>query len=219
MLTFRLYWLKKITGLCTLSMDFKSKGKTFILRGGTSLSKGHKLINRFSEDLDLLIDPPENMSVAIGRNQDKEPHRKSRADYFNWLAENIKIRGISNVERDKDFDDEKFRSGGIRLSYPTELDPPEDVKPGILLEVGFDQISPNTLITISSWAYDYAKVKVKIIDNRAKSIPCYNPGYTLVEVQHIKISMGWKPTHLRGWRISENPLIFKVLLTYKGKRV
>ncbi|MEH2503282.1 putative nucleotidyltransferase component of viral defense system [Bradyrhizobium sp. AZCC 1578] len=33
-------------------------GYTFQLKGGTSLSKGHQIINRFSEDIDILIEPP-----------------------------------------------------------------------------------------------------------------------------------------------------------------
>ena len=33
-------------------------GLTFQLKGGTSLSKGHKVIDRFSEDIDILIEPP-----------------------------------------------------------------------------------------------------------------------------------------------------------------
>ncbi|WP_249734846.1 nucleotidyl transferase AbiEii/AbiGii toxin family protein [Bradyrhizobium sp. sGM-13] len=36
-------------------------GFTFQLKGGTSLSKGHQIINRFSEDIDILIEPPTGM--------------------------------------------------------------------------------------------------------------------------------------------------------------
>ncbi|WP_275189952.1 nucleotidyl transferase AbiEii/AbiGii toxin family protein [Bradyrhizobium sp. CSA112] len=36
-------------------------GFTFRLKGGTSLSKGHQIINRFSEDIDILIEPPTGM--------------------------------------------------------------------------------------------------------------------------------------------------------------
>jgi predicted nucleotidyltransferase component of viral defense system len=32
---------------------------TFQLKGGTSLSKGHQIINRFSEDIDIRIEPPQ----------------------------------------------------------------------------------------------------------------------------------------------------------------
>ena len=44
-------------------------GFVFELKGGTSLSKGFKLINRFSEDIDILIHPPGELPV--GKNQKK----------------------------------------------------------------------------------------------------------------------------------------------------
>jgi predicted nucleotidyltransferase component of viral defense system len=34
---------------------------TFELKGGTSLSKGFQIINRFSEDIDIRIEPPDMM--------------------------------------------------------------------------------------------------------------------------------------------------------------
>src|SRR5690606_31576415 len=47
---------------------------------------------------------------------------------------------------------------------------------------GFDATTPNEKVTISSWAYDLAVDKsVPVIDNRAKDVLCYHPGYTLVE--------------------------------------
>jgi hypothetical protein len=49
------------------------------------------------------------------------------------------------------------------------------------LELGFDDVTPNSPRTISSWAYDYALGKVDIIDNRAIDVACYHPGYTFVE--------------------------------------
>ena len=55
------------------------------------------------------------------------------------------------------------------------------LKEGILLEVGFDDVTPNEPKDVTSWAYEYAADKVEVKDNRAKAIPCYSPGYTLVE--------------------------------------
>jgi hypothetical protein len=49
------------------------------------------------------------------------------------------------------------------------------------LKQGFDTVAPNIDKDISSWAYDYAASRVELIDNRALAIPCYEPGYTLVE--------------------------------------
>ena len=72
----------------------QTSGMNFQMKGGTSLSKGHKLIHRFSEDIDLLIEPPIHMDVAVGPNQDKPQHRQSRKAYYDWLAQNIVIDGV-----------------------------------------------------------------------------------------------------------------------------
>jgi hypothetical protein len=156
-------------------------GYKFELKGGTSLSKGFQIIDRFSEDIDIRIEPPPERGVKTGPNQDKPTHRQSRKDFYDWLAQTIQIDGIERVERDTAFDNEKYFSGGIRLFYKTLTEPVENLREGVLLEVGFDDVTPNTPKDISSWAYDYAAGKVDIIDNRAKGVACYDPRYTFVE--------------------------------------
>jgi len=104
--------------------------------------------------------------------------------HYDWLANEIKIDGITLVERDTAFDDpDYYRSGGIRLLYKSKTNPIQGVKEGILLEAGFDTVTPNDDLTISSWAFDRAiqNKSVDIIDNRAVEISCYRPGYTFVE--------------------------------------
>lgn len=162
-------------------------GKTFYLKGGTSLSKGFKIIDRFSEDIDILIEPEEGQKVYCGRNHDKPAHVESRKKYYEALAKGLKIDGIYKIARDPAFDDKtgKYRSGGIRLHYNTPIETPDDIKEGVLLEVGFDKVEPFGRITISSWAFDYAKNKEFLyIDNRAIDVPCYRPEYTFVEKLH-----------------------------------
>jgi hypothetical protein len=98
------------------------------------------------------------------------------------LAREIRIPGIVAAERDTDFDDEKLRSAGIRLVYPTTIGSLQGVKSGVLLEVGFDDTSPNRPVTISSWAYDTAVARgVSVRDNRALDVLCYEPSHTFVE--------------------------------------
>ena len=92
--------------------------------------------------------------MKVDRNQDKAAHVESRRAFYDWLTRSIPIPGIVAVERDTDFDDEKLRSAGIRLVYPTTLASLQGVKSGVLLEVGFDDTAPNRTVTISSWAYD-----------------------------------------------------------------
>lgn len=170
------YWI--MHGLWGL----QAQGFVFELKGGTSLSKGFGVIHRFSEDIDIRIEPPADMDVKTGRNQDKPAHIASRLAYYDELAKRISIPGIDSVERDTFFDDEKMRSAGIRLFYSPRTAALTGVKDGILLELGFDDTAPNRAVTISSWALDFALDRgVQAFDNRAVDVPCYAPTHTFVE--------------------------------------
>ncbi|MBB1177681.1 nucleotidyl transferase AbiEii/AbiGii toxin family protein [Brevundimonas aurantiaca] len=169
------YWIMHVLwGLQQLGMAFE-------LKGGTSLSKGYGLIDRFSEDIDILIHPTE--PLPTGRNHTKPAHIDRRRAFFDGLVPQLAIPGIVEVLRDHAFDNDRLFSAGIRLIYP-ELTPlPQGVKAGVLLEAGFDQVSPNAPRLISSWAWDRASAAGvdDLIDNRAVDVRCYDPGYTLIE--------------------------------------
>lgn len=170
------YWI--MHGLWGL----QAQGFVFELKGGTSLSKGFGVIHRFSEDIDIRIEPPADIDVKTGRNQDRPAHIASRLAYYDELAKRISIPGIDSVERDTFFDDEKMRSAGIRLSYSPRAAALAGVKDGILLELGFDDTAPNRPVTISSWALDFALDRgVQAFDNRAVDVLCYAPTHTFVE--------------------------------------
>ncbi len=52
-----------------------AQGFLFELKGGTSLSKGFGIIKRFSEDIDIRIDPRNaGFDVFTGKNQNKPKH-------------------------------------------------------------------------------------------------------------------------------------------------
>jgi hypothetical protein len=172
------YWIMR----CLYGLG--AQGFGFELKGGTSLSKGFGIIHRFSEDIDIRIDPAcAPFEVFTAANQTKKArHIEARREFYDCLAANIHIDGIVGVTRDHAFDDEKYRSGGIRLHYESPFDHPTGLKEGILLEVGFDDTTPNIPRTISSWAFDRAaKADVAARDNRAIEVSCYQPGYTFVE--------------------------------------
>jgi predicted nucleotidyltransferase component of viral defense system len=59
------YWIMH----CLYSLQ--QLGLKFELKGGTSLSKGFDIIGRFSEDIDIRIEPPESMNVSTKANQNK----------------------------------------------------------------------------------------------------------------------------------------------------
>jgi hypothetical protein len=156
-------------------------GLAFELKGGTSLSKGFQIVHRFSEDIDIRIEPPVGMDVKTGKNQTKPAHIKGRSDFYEWLTKTIKIDGIVSVAHDTSVDNKDLFSAGIRLAYKNIAAPVEGLREGVLLEAGFAKVTPNEPKDISSWAYDDAADKVEIMDNRAKDVACYHPGYTLVE--------------------------------------
>ncbi|MEQ1587543.1 MAG: nucleotidyl transferase AbiEii/AbiGii toxin family protein [Cyclobacteriaceae bacterium] len=170
------YWIMHVLyGLKKMGLDFE-------LKGGTSLSKGYRIIDRFSEDIDIYIHPPLKLGVNENPKNTKDKAVEGRKKFYDWLADHIAIDGIVEKERDPEFDDlEYYRSGGIRLMYNNRKDQVEGLKAGILLEAGFDTVIPNKEITISSWAYEKGVQSIQIIDNRAVDIKCYHPGYTFVE--------------------------------------
>ena len=172
------YWIMHVLyGLKTLGLDFE-------LKGGTSLSKGFKIIERFSEDIDIHIKPPTKFSINENPKNTNPKNVEARKNFYDWFAVTITMDGIISVERDPLFDEtDYYRSGGIRLHYGSKTEQVDGIKDGILLEAGFDNVTPNQPITISSWAYNKAKetTTIDIIDNRAIDVLCYHPGYTFVE--------------------------------------
>ena len=57
------YWvMHSLYGLQQMAFSFEFKG-------GTSLSKGYGIIERFSEDIDIRIEPPAEMTVAVNPKQ------------------------------------------------------------------------------------------------------------------------------------------------------
>jgi hypothetical protein len=162
----------------------KMQGYNFQLKGGTSLSKGFGLIDRFSEDIDIHINPPAELNINENPKTDKAANNLKKKAFYDTLAQEISIDGIVTVERDVAFDNEKnYNSGGIRLHYISHSGSIPGLKDGILLEAGFDTVAPNMPVNISSWAFERASqvAGIDIIDNRAIDITCYDYRYTFVE--------------------------------------
>lgn len=163
--------------------SLNQQGIEFELKGGTSLSKGYGLIHRFSEDIDIHIRT--NFGLSIEGNADKPKVKAARKEFYDVLANSLSMNGIIEIVRDHDFDDtDKYRSGGIRLYYKSYTPTLEGLKDGILLEAGFDTVTPNSPIDISSWIWEHLisiKASDNYINNTAIGVQCYHPGYTLVE--------------------------------------
>lgn len=162
----------------------KKQGYDFQLKGGTSLSKGFGIIERFSEDIDMHVNPPQELGINENPNNSNAKNVEKKKQYYDQLAAEISINGITSVEHDTAFDDpKKYNNGGIRLYYKKVTGQIEKLKEGILLEAGYDNVAPNSQVMITSWAYEKAIAikEIDLIDNRAVDILCYDPRYTFVE--------------------------------------
>lgn len=171
------YWImQSLYGLRKLGFQFE-------LKGGTSLSKGFNIIDRFSEDIDIHIHPPKEFCINENPKNTNPNNSEKRFQFFEYLAKTIVIDGIVEIVRDHNFDDTNYyRSGGIRMLYNSHFNSIAGVKEGVLLEVGFDNVNPNIPIDVSSWALDKAlKASVDVKNNIAVQVPCYHMGYTFVE--------------------------------------
>ena len=128
----------------------QQQGFEFELKGGTSLSKGFNIIDRFSEDIDIQIHPAASLEIKSGKNHDKKSHIESRRFFFDNLANLLAIKGLA-FQRDHEFDDvAKMRSAGIRGTYQSHFPSLVALKEGVLLEVGFDKTTPYDCRTVSS---------------------------------------------------------------------
>lgn len=178
--------------------SLQQQGIEFELKGGTSLSKGYGLIHRFSEDIDIHIRT--NFGLPIEGKEDKSQVKTARKEFYDVFAKSLLINGIKEIVRDHEFDDkEKFRSGGIRLYYESYTPTLEGLKDGILLEAGFDTVTPNSPTDISSWIWEHLisiGAHINYINNTATGVQCYHPGYTLIE----KLQ-----TIVRKYRNRDNP--------------
>ncbi len=55
----------------------KREGFAFEMKGGTSLSKGWRCIDRFSEDIDIRFEPPEGLNLK----GEKPAHIEARCEF------------------------------------------------------------------------------------------------------------------------------------------
>ncbi|MEO7044656.1 MAG: nucleotidyl transferase AbiEii/AbiGii toxin family protein, partial [Ferruginibacter sp.] len=100
------YWIMHVLyGLKESKYDFE-------LKGGTSLSKGYGIIDRFSEDIDIHIKPPAEFNINENPKNTKIANIAARKEFYDWLATDIKIHGIISQQRDEIFDEPKYYRSG-----------------------------------------------------------------------------------------------------------
>ncbi len=164
----------------------RDAGLRVYFKGGTSLSKGFGLIQRFSEDLDVKLDA-EDLPPVDSWTSEGVTTTTQREGFFRALEERILIPG-ADVEELSDLRDRSWRNAVFAIRYPGRVADvlPEGVRPFVQLEVGSARVTPGAERPISSWVHDHlgretAGLDSKYIDNRPKDIHCVSPDVTLLE--------------------------------------
>jgi len=156
-------------------------------KGGTSLSKGFGLIQRFSEDLDLMIRAGMVTSlpnVKSWTSTKKRPVAQRQA-FYDALADALVVPSV-RVEIDRSRIDKRARGADYLGHYPgvrlTKLAPA--MSPFVHLEVGHARVVPYVEKMLSSFVHDYLDAQGMLgdyKDNRPTAVRCVHPFVTLFE--------------------------------------
>lgn len=173
-----------------------------VFKGGTSLSKGWKVIERFSEDIDIALD--RGFLGFDGELGKKKISRLRRASY-DFISEELSSQ-LQDAFKSTGFKDVRIRVEKvehidqdpliIEIYYPklTELD--TYLKPGVLLEVGCRSLrEPFTNKPISSYIGEH--FPDKDFADKSIHIPVVNAERTLLEKIFLLHEEHQRPTAKR----------------------
>jgi hypothetical protein len=155
-------------------------------KGGTSLSKGFGLIERFSEDLDLKVEPGAVAGVRAVSNWKSEGTKATaeRKAHFETLAETLAVPGATVALGSTV--DPTYRSANIQVEYPGKhrASLHAVLRPFVLLEVGSARVTPFVPRAMTSFIHDHLERLGHLAgfqDNRPQSVRCVHPLVTLLE--------------------------------------
>lgn len=173
----------------TLEIIFQmSIAKHLVFKGGTSLSKAWKLINRFSEDIDLAIDKAffEGYSGEISKSKisklRKEAGIYTTGIFFEELQEEFKAKGFNDLDFiviDAEDSDQDPRV--IEIYYPNSIkSQSEYVLPRVQIEVSCRSLrEPFTVKSFGGLVDEvYAD---KVFAEPLFDVPTVNPERTCLE--------------------------------------
>jgi len=156
-------------------------------KGGTSLSKGFGLIQRFSEDLHLMVERGTVTSlpeVTSWTSTNKGPAAKRRA-FYDALAAALVVPDVT-VEQDVTQVDKQARGGDYLARYPgallAALGPA--MSPFVRLEVGRARVVPHVQKALGSFVHVHLEQQGLLgdyQDNRPTGVRCVHPMVTLFE--------------------------------------
>jgi hypothetical protein len=160
------YWVSQV--LRVLGRDFEGD---FIFKGGTSLSKGYRLVERFSEDIDVLVVPGERSRGATDRLM--KAMAAAAATGVGGSATGVGGR-------------ESGRHRSYEIAYAATREPTALIRTSVLLEMGVrGGAHPHTQVPISSLLGDAlvaAGTDLGEFDDLAPfEVAVLHPGRTLLE--------------------------------------
>ena len=156
-------------------------------KGGTSLSKGFGLIQRFSEDLDLMVERGTVgglPAVTSWTSANKGPLAKRRA-FYDALAAALVVPDVT-VEHDATRVDRQARGADYLARYPGALlaDLGPAMSPFVRLEVGRARVVPHVERPLTSFVHAHLEEQgllADFVDNRPAGVRCVHPMVTLFE--------------------------------------
>jgi hypothetical protein len=165
----------------------QAQGWELWFKGGTSLSKGFSLIERFSEDLDLRLQPGPGRTLpeVSSWTKDSPSHVASRRAHLEALGRALVIPGAVVQDAPEHWDD-RCRNAAYRVEYPRQVETRLGgvLREHVLLEVGDARVTPFVPCDLSSFVHDQlreAGQAGEFIDNRALSVRCVHPLVTALE--------------------------------------
>lgn len=170
----------------TLSIIFSMDIAThLVFKGGTSLSKGWELIERFSEDIDLAIDRKRfGMEGDLSRKEIDKLRKTAGAfveeKFYSDLQQQLQSHGFTKVVVEIEPGERSDRDRSILLNYPYVAEYPGYILPRIKIEFSCRSLmEPSTPRSFSSMV-DRAFADSKFSE-QAITIPTVNPERTFLE--------------------------------------
>jgi predicted nucleotidyltransferase component of viral defense system len=229
------YWLVRVLEALVQAPELAAR---FVFKGGTSLSKAWKLIDRFSEDIDLLLTGQNYGPMPALRNERERLFKAVRKAIESATPLRLPLTGLSEAEKRLYY----LRSDTHgRLRYPlrkAELSPGATSEEWLLVEAGFRGGSrPWTSVSIRSYMGEYVSSRPELAtvarqyaaDVEPINVPVLSAERTFVEkllAVHTAATGDWTRLQVRHYydlaqlyrnhpdvrRCLENPIAFQTLL-------
>jgi hypothetical protein len=166
--------------------SLRETGLAIYFKGGTSLSKGFGLTQRFSEDVDLTIDRGDRSDLPeLGSlRSDTVGATEKRRAFFEALTPIIDIPSTTETKLLPPTDG-RWISVEYHVHYPRLFEVPNNVRPFVRLEPGLRSWKPPVVSRdLTSFLHEHV-IEVGLlqqyVDNRPAGMNCVHPFVTMMD--------------------------------------